>query len=326
MTTIGGTGGAPAAGGWQDADPAKTDELVRELGAIKGHGLDIAFLDGAGSTRDLAQKLLADGTIDADDVKRMVKDANDFGRVRDDERKVFTTLLRDHAARFTPEAREALARHFGIPLQRPQPGVPAPSVPASPHDPVSERENAAVNQVVDSFKDWDKYPYQAVVVPGFTPLDAKDPVRMHPEQRKRLEVAKRDFETGKAPFILVSGGNVHPDGTPYNEALEMKAELIRMGVPADRIIVDAQARHSTTNLRNAGRYMLEHGMSKALVASSGSQDFYFSHPWISTFHLRCMSELGYRVGKLSDAGDRNHSEFRPDSDVKRFNLRDPRDP
>src|SRR5262245_5410147 len=116
MTTIGNTGGTPAAGGWQDADPAKTDELVRELGAIKGHGLNIAFLDGASSTRELAEKLLADGTIDASDVKRIVKDANDFGAVRSDERKVFETLLRDHAARFTPEAREALARHFGIPL------------------------------------------------------------------------------------------------------------------------------------------------------------------------------------------------------------------
>ena len=49
----------------------------------------------------------------------------------------------------------------------------------------------------------------------------------------------RDFRQKKAPFILVSGGNVHPNLTPYNEALEMKMALMReFGVPENAILVD----------------------------------------------------------------------------------------
>ena len=74
--------------------------------------------------------------------------------------------------------------------------------------------------------------------------------------------------------------------------------LIRMGVPKDKIIVDDKARHSTTNLRNAGRYMLRHGMKKALITTSKGQDFYFSHPLISSFTVRSIAQMGLKVGKL----------------------------
>ena len=104
-----------------------------------------------------------------------------------------------------------------------------------------------------------------------------------------------------------------------------------MGIPDDRIIVDARARHSTTNLRNAGRYMLEHGLSRALVTTSFGQDFYFSFPNISTFNHRCRSELGHEVGRLgdvqmSDSIDTAHSWFTPSPDVRRIGIRDPLDP
>jgi hypothetical protein len=196
---------------------------------------------------------------------------------------------------------------------------------------LSVDENRAANAAVDGFRDWARYPYQLIVVPGYTPLDARQPVQMHPTQRARLEQAVRDYQAGRAPFILVSGGNVHPPGTPYYEAIEMKRELRRMGIPEDRIIVDARARHSTTNLRNTGRYMLDHGLSRALLTTSGDQDFYFSFPDISTFHLRCRSELGHTVGDFEDAQldgfiDTSHSVFTPAQDVRRVNYRDPLDP
>jgi DUF218 domain-containing protein len=201
---------------------------------------------------------------------------------------------------------------------------------AAPTDP-SIAENRAVDRAIAGFRDWARFPYQVLIVPGFTPLGAKEPVRMHPEQRARLEQAVQDFRAGLAPFILLSGGNVHPPGTPYHEALEMKRELLGMGVPEERIIVDARARHSTTNLRNAGRYMLDHGLSRALVTTSFGQDFYFSFPGLSTFHHRSRSELGYEVGRLGDEQlgdgiDTHHSSFTPAPDVRRVNLRDPLDP
>src|SRR6185436_14615860 len=115
---------------------------------------------------------------------------------------------------------------------------------------------------------------------------------VHPVARRRLEQAVSDFGQGKAPFIAVSGANVYPQGTPYYEAIEMKTELVRMGMDEERIIVEARARHSTTNLRNAGRLMFEYGMKSALVATVGGgvggsdvfgQDFYFENPETSTF-------------------------------------------
>ena len=203
----------------------------------------------------------------------------------------------------------------------------------APKDP-SIAENAEVNKKVDNFKDWKKYPYQTIIVPGYTPLDQKEAVPgVNDVGKERLVKAKAAFDEGKAPFILLSGGNVYPRGTPYREALEMKKELIKMGVPSDRIIVDAQARHTTTNLRNAGRYMLDHNMTKGLVVTGGGpggpfdQAFYLGNPTISTFNRRCNKELGYEVGSLDIVGDQTMTEieYKPSSDVKRFNYRDPLD-
>ena len=49
----------------------------------------------------------------------------------------------------------------------------------------------------------------------------------------------------------------------------MKRALLGIGIPKDSIIVEARARHSTTNLRNAGRYMLSHGLVRGLVTPPG---------------------------------------------------------
>lgn len=204
----------------------------------------------------------------------------------------------------------------------------------APPDP-SPGHNHGVSQNIRAFCGWEAHPFQVIIVPGFTPSDLKHPrAGVDPIARRRLEQAKRDFEAGMAPFVMVSGGNVYPLGTPYHEAIEMKKELVAMGFPADRIIVEARARHSTTNLRNAGRHMRAYRMRRAVITTGGGgvlgtelfdQDFYFSNPGLSTFHSRCESELGYRVGELTSAGD-YHTEFIPSTDVDRINYRDALDP
>src|SRR5947208_3063634 len=65
---------------------------------------------------------------------------------------------------------------------------------------------------------------------------------------ERLALAYRDFLDGKAPLVLLTGGSVHPPGTPYNEGVMMADELVGKGVPRDRLLIDPWARHSTTNL------------------------------------------------------------------------------
>ncbi len=98
-------------------------------------------------------------------------------------------------------------------------------------------------------------------MPGETPIHTDEPVQMFWEERRRVEMAAKALKELDAGVILVSGGNVHPDHTPYNEAYEMKTLLVKeYGVPADRVIIDPYARHSTTNLRNAGRFILAYNV------------------------------------------------------------------
>jgi vancomycin permeability regulator SanA len=64
--------------------------------------------------------------------------------------------------------------------------------------------------------------------------------------------------------------DAHPDNprTPYNEAFQMKQILTReLGIPQGRIIIDSYALHSTTNLRNVARLMLQLGIQNATVVS-----------------------------------------------------------
>ena len=114
----------------------------------------------------------------------------------------------------------------------------------------------------------------------------------------------------------------------------MKRALVARGIPTERVLVDARARHSTTNLRNAGRIMRSLGMARALIATLGGglfgsdlfgQDFYFSNPTLSTFYARCDSELGYRVGAL-DPVDDGLISLVPSPDVARVGFRDALDP
>jgi hypothetical protein len=140
-------------------------------------------------------------------------------------------------------------------------------------------------------------PYDVIVVPGYTPLDQTTASpELHPIARSRLLTALSALRAGYAPLILVSGGNVHPADTPFNEALEMKRFLLAQGVPSSAIIVEPCARHSHTNLRNAGRFMISAGLRTALIVTSWDQGMYFGRARLSGFDARCVADLGYVVG------------------------------
>ncbi len=197
------------------------------------------------------------------------------------------------------------------------------------------KENLTVNARIAGFKDWAKYPYQMLIVTGYTPSDRKvGEAGVHPVAKKRLESAVAAYRKNMAPFVLLSGGNVYPRGTAFYEALEMKKEIVAMGVPADVVAVDARARHSTTNLRNAGRFMRGFGLQWGVVFAAGGgvggstlfdQAFYFAKADLSTFHERCEKELGYRVGELAGAGT-GLVAFTPSLHVTEPSYRDPLDP
>ena len=188
---------------------------------------------------------------------------------------------------------------------------------------------AALSSLVDS--DPDEYDFDALIVPGYTPLRASRPlgVRDLSAAQQRLDLALKLYRNGVAPVVIVSGGCVYPPGTPINEALSMREYLLDEGCPEPAILIEPYARHTTTNLRNAGRILRECGRSRGLIVTGFdspvfSQAFYLSNPMLSTFFERCRHELGYIPGEL-----RAHAEhqiaFSPSHEVVRRTLHDPWD-
>eukprot|EP00027_Filamoeba_sp_ATCC50430_P001056 CAMPEP_0168555732 /NCGR_PEP_ID=MMETSP0413-20121227/8497_1 /TAXON_ID=136452 /ORGANISM="Filamoeba nolandi, Strain NC-AS-23-1" /LENGTH=242 /DNA_ID=CAMNT_0008586613 /DNA_START=19 /DNA_END=744 /DNA_ORIENTATION=+ len=152
-----------------------------------------------------------------------------------------------------------------------------------------------------------------VIIPGETPNDTPIPVRMSEEEHIRVQRAFEFWKNLTNGIIIVSGGNAHPRNppTPYNEAYQMKTVLnTEYGVPNSRIVVEPYAQHSTTNLRNAGRFMLQMELKNATIVTGLGQSFYFGHGWVSSFDERCLRELGYLVGELKAITD-SETVFEP---------------
>ena len=191
-------------------------------------------------------------------------------------------------------------------------------------EPMHEGENAAAYRRVSGVA-WATYPYAAIIVPG-AGADRPD-IALDPWGKLRLELAVARFKAGKAPFILVSGGYVHPNQTPFNEAFEMKRALVHgFGVPAEAVIIDPHARHTTTNLRNAARLALRYGLPAGrplLITTDPSQSAYISG---QEFSDRCLRELGYQPGTLGTRLSRFDLEFTPSVQSLHADARDPLDP
>ena len=160
---------------------------------------------------------------------------------------------------------------------------------AGRYEPLEKTENAAAIRRIAKVN-WAQYPYSVIVVPGEGPEQGDVP--LSPLSRVRVEQAARLFRAGKAPFLLVSGGTVHPMLTPFDEAMEMRKELeTQWGVPADAILVDPYARHTTTNLRNAAREVFRYGIPSQepmLIASDEAQITVITK---SAFETRCLNEM-----------------------------------
>ncbi len=158
-------------------------------------------------------------------------------------------------------------------------------------EPMTAGENGAAYRRMRAV-DWKKFAYTAIVVPGSGTDRVEQP--MSPWGRARVALAARRYRAGLAPFILVSGGYVHPNQTPHCEAIEMKKALMaEFGIPEEAILIDPHARHTTTNLRNASRILLRYGFPEgkpAVVVTDRFQSGYIEAPG---FAERCMKELGY---------------------------------
>jgi hypothetical protein len=172
---------------------------------------------------------------------------------------------------------------------------------------------------------WARYPFSVILVPGQGPEQAD--VRLSPVARQRLEAAVSRFRAHAAPFIIVSGGYVHPARTPFCEAIEMKRALIDdYSIPESAILIDPHARHTTTNLRNAARLMFRYGMPMSkpgLIVSDERQAAYIASDGFDERNRRETGIVPYRSKKLLSALE---VEFVPSVEALQVGLEDPLDP
>lgn len=166
-------------------------------------------------------------------------------------------------------------------------------------------------------------PYAAIILPGFgaaeqeettlvgwrpgdpcRPLSARDQERLGPNVTRAVRGAEA-LRAGVAPVVIVSGGAVH---SRVVEAFAL-AHVLSCSLPvhADEVLVEPCARHTHTNLRNAGRWLVAMGARAAyVVTDDGLQDDYLQE-W-SGFELvagsldrRSLRDWGYLLGSWRKA-------------------------
>lgn len=189
-------------------------------------------------------------------------------------------------------------------------------------EPLMELENKKAYEAIRK-TDFSRYPYSLLLTLGAGPDQYGQPIS--PGGMLRSRMAARSYFDGLAPFIVVSGGRVHPYKTPYIEALEMKKYLMQvLGVPEEAILIDPHARHTTTNLRNTSRILLTYGFPQDKFAIVNS-----SVPHIDAVQNmadRCMRELGYVPYELGKRISDVIVEFKPRIESLTIDPDEPLDP
>ncbi|WP_426330210.1 YdcF family protein [Pedobacter sp. R-06] len=194
---------------------------------------------------------------------------------------------------------------------------------AADYEPMAKGVNlAAVNQIKKT--DWKKYPYSVILVPGAGP-EEKD-VALSPGGMIRCRLAALQYQKGMAPFIVVSGGRVHPYKTKFSEAYEMKKFLMEtLQIPESAIIMEPHARHTTTNMRNCARLMFRYGMpadKPGLACTVKSQSYNITN----LLPERCKKELGYYPYKNGKRLSDTESEFYINTASLQIDFDEPLDP
>jgi hypothetical protein len=194
---------------------------------------------------------------------------------------------------------------------------------AARYEPLAAGENKAAVHNLKNIK-WSDYPYSFILVLGSGAADLTTP--LSPIGAKRTDVGAQLFLQHKAPLIIVSGGYVHPMQTPYCEAIEMKKYLIeKYKIPEMSILIEPQARHTTTNFRNAARLAFRYRIPTALALVTSSESHITSSIG-DEFRMRCVNELGYFPVEFIKRISPVEAEFKPSVASLFFDANDPLDP
>ena len=84
----------------------------------------------------------------------------------------------------------------------------------------------------------------------------------------RLLHAFRLFEAGKAPLILVTGGNVFPQEGLSAEAAYSKTILASWGIPDDAILTESKSRNTRQNALYSHQILSAQGIDRILLVTS----------------------------------------------------------
>ncbi|WP_068402897.1 YdcF family protein [Pedobacter cryoconitis] len=194
---------------------------------------------------------------------------------------------------------------------------------AADYEPMATTVNkAALSSIRNT--NFKAYPYTLILVPGEGPEERDTELSAGGMLRCRL--AAEQYQKKAAPYIMVSGGRVHPYKTKYNEAYEMKKFLMQtLQIPESAILMEPHARHTTTNLRNASRLIYRYHIpmeQPALVVTTKSQSMYIS----DIMPQRCIKELGYEPYKAGKRLSENDLEFYPNTKSLQIDFDEPMDP
>jgi hypothetical protein len=192
-------------------------------------------------------------------------------------------------------------------------------------EPMSETVNKKAYEHIHTI-DWDMYPYSIILMLGSGPNEYVS--TLNREIKPRLKMVALKYLQGTAPFIVVSGGRVHPYKTLNSEAFFMKKYLMEeCGIPEYAIIMDPHARHTTTNVRNTVRIMFRQGIPMDKCALISSSERHISSIAVPAFAERCLNEMGVKPYELGKRINEQFIEFYPQLTALQINPgRDPLDP
>jgi DUF218 domain-containing protein len=191
-------------------------------------------------------------------------------------------------------------------------------------EPMDTGVNRDVIQRIKTIR-WSDYPYSVILIPG----SGTDRLswNLSPYGMERMRLAVRRYREKKAPLIIVSGGFVHPNQTPYAEAIEMKKVLVsRFEIPENDIIVEPHARHTTTNIRNAVRLIWRYGIPLDKPGLITTDVYHSKTIGSDDFLKRNERELGYQPAELGRRISDFDIEFVPRLDSLQLDATELLDP
>lgn len=193
---------------------------------------------------------------------------------------------------------------------------------ATRYEPLYKGENAAAF-AKSRFIYWNAYKNSVILVPGAGP--GKKGQSLDSTGVYRCKLAVEAYNNKLAPYIVVSGGHVHPYKTPFCEAVEMKKYLVNtLGISDSAVIIEPHARHTTTNIRNTERLMYLFNMpatKPGLIITDPMQSL-----MIEKMEPRFIKELGYVPYKEMERVDATTNRFLPDEKAWQEDPNDPLDP